>query len=181
MCREEVKRIIQIIIASYPNYKPANLSDTVDVWSMMLEKYDFKQVTVALKAYIATDCSGFAPSIGQIIEKIHVTDKYNGLNEMEAWALVSRALRNGFYGAEEEFKKLPPLVQKAVGTPGNLRNWALTDVQSVENVIQSNFMRTYRAELGRANEYERMPESVKKIISSTGGMLEGGKEVDSRT
>ena len=26
----------------YPNYKPSNLSETVDVWNMMLEEYSYR-------------------------------------------------------------------------------------------------------------------------------------------
>ena len=85
---------------------------------------------------------------------------------MEAWALVSRALRNGYYGANEEFEKLPPLVQKAVGSPGNLRNWAQTDAKSIENVIQSNFMRAYKTVVNREKEVERMPADVRALIEN---------------
>jgi hypothetical protein len=164
MTREETKKIIRIIIDSYPNYKPSDLSETVDVWCMMLEEYSYQQITVALKAYILTDTSGFAPSIGQLVGKLHSVARKDELNEMEAWSLVSNAIKNGYYGAEEEFAKLPELVRKAVGTPANLRAWAHTDETSIENVVQSNFMRTYRAVVKRETEYAKMPTSIKNLI-----------------
>jgi hypothetical protein len=164
MTREETKKIIRIIIDSYPNYKPSDLSETVDVWCMMLEEYSYQQIAVALKAYILTDTSGFAPSIGQLVGKLHSVARNDELNEMEAWALVSNAIKNGYYGAEEEFAKLPEVVQKAVGTPANLRAWAHTDEQSIENVVQSNFMRTYRMVVKRESEYAKMPTSIKNLI-----------------
>lgn len=165
MTREETKRIIRIIVSSYPNYKPSNLTDTVDVWNMVLEEYTYKQVSLALKAYILSDTSGFAPSIGQLVDKIQTIENSNPqLNELEAWALVSKALRNGTYGAEEEFEKLPELVQKTIGSPSQLRNWATTDSESVENVIQSNFMRTYRTMCAREKETFKMPTEIKNMI-----------------
>ena len=88
---------------------------------------------------------------------------------MEAWALVSNALRNGTYGAVEEFEKLPEIVQKAVGSPENLRNWAQTDVGSVENVIQSNFIKTYRAELNRKSSISILPDKLKKLMEKPDG------------
>lgn len=151
----------------YPNYKPSNLSETVDVWNMMLEEYSYEQISVALKAYVHSDTSGFAPSIGQLINKLHEVQAPQELNEMEAWLLVGRALRNGTYGAVEEFNKLPPLVQKAVGSPDNLRNWAQTDSESIENVVQSNFMRTYRIVVNRAKEYQKMPKDIQTLIENT--------------
>lgn len=167
MTRDEAVKIIRIMCDCYPNYKPSNLSETVDVWNMMLENCTYEQVSVALKAYAFSDTSGFAPSIGQLINKLHEVQSPQELNEMEAWLLVSKALRNGYYGAVEEFNKLPPLVQKAVGSPDNLRNWALTDINSIENVVQSNFMRTYRVVVNRAKEFQKMPKDIKALIEST--------------
>lgn len=166
MTRNETVKIIRIMCDCYPNYKPSNLSETVDVWNMMLEEYSYSQISTALKTYVHSDTSGFAPSIGQLINKLHEVQSPQELNEMEAWMLVSKALRNGYYGAVEEFNKLPPLVQKAVGSPDNLRNWALTDSKSIENVVQSNFMRAYRTVVNRENEIKKMPADVRTLIEN---------------
>ena len=167
MTRDETIKIIRIMCDCYPNYKPSNLSETVDVWNMMLEEYSYSQISTALKTYVHSDTSGFAPSIGQLINKLHEIQAPQELNEMEAWLLVGRALRNGTYGAVKEFNKLPPLVQKAVGSPDNLRNWAQTDSESIENVVQSNFMRTYRIVTNRAKEYQKMPKDIQTLIKNT--------------
>lgn len=165
MTREETKKIIMIMSASYPNYKPIDLSMTVDAWSVMLSEYEYEKVETALKAFILSDNSGFAPSIGQLVEKINMLEQEHPLNEMEAWLLVSKALRNGYYGAEEEFEKLPEMVQKAVGHPGNLRNWSQTDILSVENVVQSNFIKTYRSIVKRETEKEKLPPGIQSMIN----------------
>lgn len=166
MTREKTVDVIHIICDCYPNFKPEDLSRTINAWQVMLEEYSCEQVAVALKAYITSDSSGFAPSVGEIIAKIQTISQPQALNEMEAWALVSKALRNGYYGAVDEFNKLPPLVQKAVGTPDNLRHWSQTDIESIENVVQSNFMRSYRVVANREKEIERMPTDVRVLIES---------------
>ena len=56
MDRNEVKKIIQIMCATYPNYHPADLSSTVDAWHLMLEDYSYNQIAIALKAYITSEC-----------------------------------------------------------------------------------------------------------------------------
>lgn len=164
MTREETVKIIRIMCDCYPNYKPNNLSETVDVWNMMLNNYSYEQVSAALKAYINSDISGFAPSIGQLIGKIQTISQPQELDGMAAWGLVSKALRNGTYGAVEEFNKLPPLVKQAVGMPDNLKNWATSDYQTIETVIQSNFLRTYETVVKRVNEINRMPDNIKSLI-----------------
>lgn len=167
MTREETVKIIRIICGSFPNFKPSDLSETVDIWNMMLEEYTYNQIAGALKSYILADSTGFAPSIGQLIAKVKTIEEPAQLNESEAWGLVSKAIRNGYYGAVEEFSKLPPLVQKAVGIPDNIRNWSQTNIESVETVIQSNFLRAYRVEAQRAAEISKMPSDVKTMIENT--------------
>ena len=147
----------------YPNYKPNNLSETVDVWNMMLEDYSYEQVSVALKTYILSDASGFAPSIGQLLDKVHVIQNPQELTELEAWSLVSKAIRNGLYGADEEFAKLPPLVQQAVGQPRCLTEWAMLGAED-KAVTQSNFLRSYRTVIYRAKELSKMPPEVRALI-----------------
>lgn len=167
MTRDETVKIIRIMSDCYPNYKPNNLSETVDVWQMMLDEYSYNQVSIALKAYVTSDTSGFAPSVGEIAAKIQLVSQPQELDGMAAWGLVSKALRNGTYGAVEEFNKLPPLVRQAVGIPDNLKNWATSDYQTIETVIQSNFLRTYETIVKRANEINRMPDNIKSLIEKT--------------
>ena len=149
----------------YPNYKPNDISETVDVWQMMLSDYDYNLVAMALKAYILSDTSGFAPSIGQLVGKIQTLTKPQELNEMEAWSLVCDALQNSGYNYAEEYAKLPPLVQKAVGLPTQLQTWALTENLN-KDVIGSNFMRCYRIEVERQNEISIMPQNVRQILEN---------------
>lgn len=165
MTREETVKIIRIMVDSYPNYKPNNISETVDVWQMMLSEYTYDQISVALKAYILSDTSGFAPSIGQLVDKIKTITTPQELNEMEAWALVSKAIRNSAYNSMEEFAKLPPLIQKAVGLPNQLRTWAI-DENYNEQVVSSNFMRCYRNEVESENKILSMSKEVQSLLQN---------------
>ena len=165
MTREETVKIIRIMVDSYPNYKPNDISETVDVWQMMLSDYDYNLVAMALKAYILSDTSGFAPSIGQLVDKMKSITSPQELNEMEAWALVCDALSNCGYNYAEEYAKLPPLVQKAVGLPTQLQAWALTENLN-KDVVGSNFMRCYRIEVERQKEISKMPQNVRQMLES---------------
>ena len=165
MNREETVKIIRIMVDSYPNYKPNDISETVDVWQMMLSDYDYNLVAMALKAYILSDTSGFAPSIGQLVDKMKSITSQQELNEMEAWSLVCDALRNSGYNYAEEYAKLPPLVQKAVGLPTQLQTWALTENLN-KDVVGSNFMRCYRIEVERQKEISKMPQNVREMLES---------------
>lgn len=154
-----------MVQAAFPNYKPPDKTVAVNTWFLMFADYPYQQVQMALKAYIATDTSGFAPSIGQIIDKIQMINSHAEQNEMEAWSLVSKALRNGNYKSREEFEKLPDLVKEAVGSPENIHNWAQADIKSVESVIQSNFIKSYRLIVNRQKEMQKLPKEIKSMIS----------------
>lgn len=174
MTRDETVNIIRIMVDSYPNYKPNNLSETVDVWHTMLSDYDYNLVSVALKSYILSDTSGFAPAIGQIVAKMHAITHPQELNEMEAWSLVSKAIRNSIYNASDEYAKLPPIVQKAVGLPSQLMQWAIDDSYN-ESVVSSNFMRCYRIELAREKELSMLPEDARQIAQNGSGCTYAAK------
>ena len=163
MTRDETIQILMMVQAAYPNYKPSDKTVAINTWNLLLSEYSYSQVESGLRAYILSDTSGFAPSIGQLIAKVKTIEEPAQLNESEAWGLVSKAIRNGYYGAVEEFSKLPPLVQKAVGTPQQLKIWAC-DSEFNENVVSSNFIKTYRTEVKRATELNKMPSDVKKLI-----------------
>lgn len=167
MTEEQVGKLLMTIQAYYPNFNPPDKKITLNAWYIMLAEYSEELVLQALRACIATNTSGFAPDVGQIMSKIQTISQPQELDGMAAWGLVSKALRNGTYGAVEEFNKLPPLVRQAVGMPDNLKNWATSDYQTIETVIQSNFLRTYETIVKRANEINRMPDNIKSLIEKT--------------
>ena len=163
MTEKEVRQLLAMTQAVYPNYNPPSREAAVNAWLMCLSEYDNNVVMAAFKAYMATNTSGFAPVPGQLIEILQTLTQPSELNELEAWSIVRKALRNCGYNSEQEFAKLPTVVQKAVGTPQQLRIWAC-DSEFNENVVSSNFIKTYRTEVKRATELNKMPNDVRKLI-----------------
>lgn len=170
MDREEVKRLLTVIAGAYPTFKPDDKKAVVDTWSYMLSEYDYNIVQIALKTYITTSGSAFAPSISELIDLCHKPEEVSQLNEVEAWALVNKAIRNSGYHAQEEFDALPNLVQKCVGSPSQLHSWAFTDEKTIDSVIASQFMRVYKIEAKREIENKKMPQEMRNLI---GGVNNG--------
>ena len=65
--------------------------------------------------------------------------------------------------SDEEFAKLPPDVQRAVGSPNMLRTWAVVNYEELQTVIASNFKRDYRAIATQKKDFAQIPSSVKHI------------------
>lgn len=165
MTREEVQDFLAMVQATYPNYNPPSRTAAVNAWTIALEEYSKNEIATAFKVYMQTNTSGFAPTPGQIIEKVHFLSSPQELNEMEAWALVSKAIRNSTYNFDYEFYKLPPLVQQAVGLPSQLQTWAL-DENYNEQIVSSHFIKCYREQATRQKDIAKMPEKIRKLIQS---------------
>lgn len=145
MTREEAKKLLMVISVAYPNYKPsAPQNIVVDVWANQLKDYPYAVVSKALEDFIKSDTKGFAPSIGQLIDAMSAKVHQNDMSEAEAWALVTKAVEKANYYADEEFKKLPELVRRAVGSPAALREYAMMDINDFQTVQKALFQRIYR-------------------------------------
>ena len=163
MTEKEVRQLLAMTQAVYPNYNPPSREAAVNAWLMCLSEYDNKVVQLAFKTYMTTNTSGFPPVPGQLVEILQSLTQPQELNELEAWSLVRQALKDCNYNSEQEFAKLPTIIQKTVGTPQQLRIWA-SDTEFNENVVSSNFIKTYRTEVKRATELNKMPSDVRKLI-----------------
>ena len=65
MTRENTVDLIRSIVSLYPNWKPENLTETVNAWHWALEEYPAAIVKAALQIYVKTNNTGFAPSVSQ--------------------------------------------------------------------------------------------------------------------
>lgn len=167
---EETGKILAVIKKNYPHaYKDftrEEKEDLIVLWQEMFADDDYGVVGAAVKSYIATDTKGFAPVIGQIKELIRKITEPNEMSEQEAWGYVAKALRNSGYNSAEEFEKLPAQIQRVVGSPSQLRDWALMDSDTVQSVVASNFQRSYRARAKSDKEYQALPSSVREMLES---------------
>lgn len=166
MTRDEAKILVITMKTVYPNYHPADETFTVNTWASMLEEYDFSQVQMAFKKFVLSDTSGFAPSIGQLVAEMQEINENDNVGELEAWGMVSKAIRNSGYHAVEEFNRLPPLVQRAVYSPGNLEEWAKMDTDTVNSVIQSHVIRNYRAAAKAARDEAKLPPKFLELMKT---------------
>ena len=167
MTRDETIKILMVIQAAYPNYKPPDKTIAVNVWAEMLSDIPYEKVSAAVKMYIQTDTSGFAPSVGDVRERVcDIFAKEDDLNETAAWSMVWKAICNSGYHAEEEFAKLPPVIQRTVHSPAQLREWALLEniKKKTITVLQSDFQRTFRVEQQRERERRKLSPDVLKLM-----------------
>lgn len=180
---KDAKGILALLETEYPasfaRLTPQQMQAKANMWAEIFEPDDPKIVYAAVKAIVAGDAREFAPSAGDIKNKMYDLTNPSGISETEAWAEVSKAIRNGIYGYETEFSKLSPSVRAAVGRAEQLKEWALMPESEVQTVVASNFMRGFKTVVKRERETALIPDQVKAILGAYSDkmMLEPGKEM----
>lgn len=180
MTREETQKLLLTISSIYPNFKPEDKTLTVDSWHWALEDYDGAAIMGALQIYVKTSTSGFAPSVSQLITALHKPIENEQMTEGEAWYLVKQAIQGANYHAEENFEKLPPLIQKAIGGPSMLRQWGMTDTEEVNTVVMSNFQRAYRSLAERERFEQKVPAQLSELVKGLVEQTKGVKGIETR-
>lgn len=182
MTLEEAAKIVGILEFNYPDTR-RHQSDEAYItyirnWHSFFEHDSFELVEAAVRAYIATSTERFMPNVGQIKEQIRKLTAPEQMSEAEAWTRIKKALSNGLYGAEEEYAKLPPVLQRLVGSPSRLREWAQMDADTVESVIGSNIQRSYRAISAQEAEWQKLPPGYREHMQRLSGQIFGRLELE---
>lgn len=168
MDRAETLKIMAVLRGAYPqfyrNIDRTEAENTVNLWLDLFAGEPYPLVAAAVKSFISADEKGFPPVPGQIMGKLRLLTDNREMTEADAWGIVSKALKNGYYGAEEEFEKLPPVIKRLVGSPSQLRDWAVMDSGTVQSVVASNFQRSYKIVAARERETAKLPADVKKLL-----------------
>lgn len=161
----ETLKLLSIIRVAYPNFHNKTdkngRSDVELLWSDMFKDEPFILVSAAVKTFIASDEKGFPPHIGAIKAAIAKITQPNALTEAEAWNIVRGKM--SCYATRADFLALPLVIQRAVGSASQLCQWAMTDMESIP-VIQSNFMRSYRAALEAERQRAKIPKDVLALM-----------------
>ncbi len=175
MNREETIELMQEIEARYPTFAPSNPSKTVDVWLEEFEDFPYEIVLAGVKIFSSTDTKGFPPGIGSVKEKIFELSTINFPSAMESWHRVRKILSKG-QPYSEHFETLNAIEKKVIGSPTTLYNWSITDMKSLETVIQSQYIKAYETTFTREKEKAKIPKKVVALIENTSALMIESKE-----
>lgn len=172
----EVAKLLSVLDNLFPNFKVENKTEAIAAWEWALKDYEFGDISEAVKVYMNTEGSNFAPSASKLISLTTIHKELSAPTEQEAWAMVRKAIQSlDWFSPQKEFDKLPEVVQKAVINPATLKEWAMTE-GDIEQVIGSNFMRTYRQVVQRELTEEKLPDSVReRIEQARQNLLDNGR------
>jgi hypothetical protein len=148
MERQEIIKTLAVVKIAYPNsfnkMTSQDFETLINLWGIQFKNYSYELVMNAINTIIANDINQFMPTIGKIKEVCNQLMNPNRMCEEEAWLYIEDAMRNGIYGSVKEFNNLPSECQRIVGNPDRLRNWAMMDIEEVQTVVHSNFLKAFR-------------------------------------
>lgn len=186
MTKKETAELMALLQLNYPDsfrdQGDEMLIARINLWAEIFKEDSYAEVAAAVKAHIATDTNRFMPPVGVIKNRLVKVTQPEELSEMEAWAQVRKAIRGASMeawsrrmlpdgtmsetSAERHFDGLPPLLQMVVGAPEQLADWEQLDDDEINTVLQSNFMRSYRARAKDARELAALPTDIRRMIES---------------
>lgn len=188
MTKDEFGVIIAAMRAYWPMRADSICPDVASkrAWFGSLADVEYKACERAIQEL--SQVAVFPPTIAEIRSTVakQRAPKSMLMTAAEAWALVEKAVRRSTYYAAEEFAKLPPVVQRAVGSSDVLKSWAGSESPADMGVHEATFKRSYGAiaestmkerqlspTLHAAIEGVREPEA---LTASKAGLLETREE-----
>ncbi len=171
MTREETASVLGILRAAYPAFyskmRASDADNTVNLWAVMFRDDDINIVKAALYKLIETH-TGYPPDIAAVKAEIKelVAAATGEPTDEELWIMLKKAVSNGVYGAQSEFKRLPPILQRYLGTPATLREMASGDVETLNTVVHGQFLKQIPRIRDRQQYADSLPEGVKTAILS---------------
>lgn len=170
MTLEETRNILKILKvnyrASFTKMSKEESQDLLNLWHEMFKDDDARLVALAVKSIITTDSREFYPNIGRVKEEMYKLLNHDEMSEQEAWNLVLEASKNGIHGSKEEFAKLPKVIQSVLGSPDIIREYAMMDIESLNTVVASNFMRSYKVRAAKFKEMDMLPNDIKSSLGT---------------
>lgn len=166
MTAKEFGFLADAIKTYFPRDNVLPTENAMRLWYEELKDIPYQLAHLALQKYVCTN--KFAPTIADIREQVAELNNQNEeeLNETAAWSIAWKAICNSGYHAEEEFAKLPPVIQRTVHSPAQLREWAL--LENIDGktitVLQSDFQRAFRVEQQRERERSKLSPGVLKLM-----------------
>lgn len=181
MTNDEATMIVAMIETNWQPFK--STKPAIELWASAFQNDPYELVKTAVMVLIQTDPSEFRPTVAKVRRKMHDIVYGNRITETEAWLIVKNSLHEAqegpetLKGAKSAWKKLPEDIQKLV-TPRELYEWNSVPYETLDTVLQSNFMRSYRDVANRRYEKETISLAVSEDVKKLQAASPVFKEID---
>lgn len=183
MTREETSACLKILRLAYPTFyakmRVADMKDTLNLWATIFAEDDPRIVTATVRDLIQTH-NGFPPEIADVKNRMRdiIASVTGASTDEDLWIVLMNAVKNGYYGAQEEFQKLPPVLKRWCASPSRLRDLSHTDTEVLNTVVHGQFLRQIVAMREQEEHRNRIAPELREYIAQTFGTLPDAGEQD---
>ena len=176
MNRDEIVAILGTLKTAYPKFyaemTKQEMYNTIDLWTEMFSHENPALVVAAVKNLINT--FKWPPTIADVKEEMYKLTENESEAPIEIWNKIKKAIRNSGYYSYEEFQKLPEEAKVFVGSPNQLREWALaTDYN--DSVVKGQFLKQLEVIQKRKKDNKLMLPEVKDIVEKLSSNMDATK------
>lgn len=166
MNKQEIVQLMSIATANFPNMQGKDMKPTAVLWEKALSDIPYDVAEKALVKVLST--SKFFPTIADIRESATDLTQPRIMDAMEAWGLITEAIRkHGYYDKENGMKSLPPDVSEMVRRFG----WNELCTNTNPDTMRAQFRMAWESQSKRINEHQRLPAEIRNVIDGlTNGM-----------
>lgn len=173
MSRKEIIDILGILKVAYPRFYANMTKDeaekTINLWCEMFKNDVPELVAIAVKKLIIE--LQYPPTIADIKSTMYkLVDKTE--DNTDLWNRFLKALKNSGYNSKTEFEKLPEIVQRFVGSPERLRDYAMMDLNTVNTVVKGQFLKQIDSLKVKQKENLMLPRETKDIIEALSNKMD---------
>lgn len=172
--------------ASYPRFYQTTQSneDANTIINLWHEIFKDDNATLVKKAVLALiNKLEFPPTIADIRKEMECLFETatNEPTAIEEYNAIRKAIKNSIYYSVENFEKLPEIAKQFVGSPMQLREWAMSDDFN-EEVLRGQFLKQYDSLKERKkhkqllNSNPKLNNLIQNIATSKKALCEGREE-----
>lgn len=176
MNRDEIVAILGTLKTAYPRFyaemSKQEMFNTIDLWTEMFSHENPALVVAAVKNLINT--FKWPPTIADVKDEMYKLTTTEEESPMDLWNLIKKAVRNSAYNSYEEFQKLPEAAKKFVGSPNQLKEWAL-DIDYNDSVVKGQFLKQIEIIQKREKDSKLMLPEVKDIVQQLSSNMDATK------
>lgn len=168
MNRQETTQIITLLAGNYNSIAEKSKEQKqmmLNTWQECLGDLDYKLVLQAVKKTIIK--SPFPPTIHDI--RKYAVELINPIEDrrLEVWDECYKLICRGSVVTQEEFDKHSYICKKFLGSVNQLRSYARSDIDTINTVVKSSFLKQYEILLDRQKEENLLPENLRNIKELT--------------
>ena len=167
MNREQILIVLKILKTAYPRFYADMTKDeaenTINLWLDMFKHENPELVIMSVKNLINT--FKWPPTIADIKEEMYKLTNIEDETPIEVWNSIKKAISRSGYNSKEEFDKLPEIAKTFVGSPSQLREWAISPDYN-DSVVKGQFLKQVEVLKQRKKDSVMMLPQVKELIQN---------------